>query len=418
MNVADTDGEPAARRTAPVAFVLATVLIAMLGVGLVWPILPKLINELAPGDISEAAYYYGIIATVYALAQFVASPLLGSLSDAYGRKPILIISQAGLVLDYLLLALAPNLWWLAFARLISGVFGATITTANAYMADITSPEDRSRNFGLIGATFGVGFIIGPLMGGILGEIDLRLPFYVAAGLALANVVFGLLVVPESLPPEKRRTFSAADTNPVRIIRRVAQFPALAPLLFALFITNIAQRGLEAIWVLYTEFRFGWGVFEAGFSLAFVGVMFIIVQGGLVGPVVKQFGEWKTVTGGFFLSSIAMAFYSIVDKAWMVFPLIAVHILGNALAGPALSAIASKSVADNEQGMLQGTLSSINSLAIIIGPFAASMVLATVTRPDPVMNLPGAWFILASVTFALASALVLRRMLSPGHETGS
>lgn len=405
--MADTSPSPE-RRTVSVTFVLATVFISMLGIGLIWPILPRLVDELTPGEISEAAFFYGLIATVYALAQFLASPLLGALSDAYGRKPLLVISQSGLAIDYMIMALAPNLWWLAAARLVSGIFGATVTTANAYMADISEPEDRSRNFGLIGATFGVGFIAGPLLGGLLGEIDIRLPFYVAAGLAFVNAMFGLLLVPESLPDDKRDPFIISEANPLRVIRRITAFPALAALLTALFITNIAQRGLEAIWVLYTEFRFGWGSAEAGFSLAFVGLMFVIVQGGLVGPVVKRFGEWTTVMGGFFLSAVAMAWYAVADQAWMVYPLIAIHVLGNALAGPALTAIASKTVPDKEQGRLQGTMSAINSLAIIIGPLIASMVLAAVARPDPPISLPGAWFLFSAIAFAFAAVIVLRK----------
>ncbi len=409
-------------RSASVAFILATVFLSMLGVGPVWPILPKLVDELAPGSISEAAFFYGLIATVYALAQFLASPLLGALSDSHGRKPVLVISQVGLALDYLLLALAPNLWWLALARLVSGIFGATVTTANAYMADIKEPEHRSRNFGLIGATFGVGFIAGPLIGGLLGEIDLRLPFYVAAVLALTNAAFGLFVVPESLPPSQREPFEAANANPLRVMRRITAFPALAVLLTALFIGNIAQRGLESIWVLYTEFRFGWGTAEAGASLAFVGLMFVVVQGGLIGPVVKRFGEWTVVTGGYAVAAIAMASYGLISRAWMTYPLIALHVIGIALANPALTAIASRAVPAKDQGKLQGTLSAINSLAIIIGPLAASMVLSAVTRPDPMINLPGAWFIFSGFAFVIASAIVLRKRnalkLNPDPGNGS
>lgn len=401
-------------RAASKAFILATIVIDMLGVGLAWPILPKLIEELTPGGISEAAFIYGLIATVYALAQFLFSPLLGLLSDAYGRKPVLVLAQGGLAIDYMVMAFAPNLWWLVAARLAAGILGATMSTANAYMADITRPEQRSRNFGYIGAAFGIGFIIGPLLGGVLGDIDLRLPFYVAAALAFANFLYGWLLVPESLPPEKRQPMVMSDASPFRALRRLVRFPVLYPLLIALFLTNIAQRGLEAIWVLYTEFRFGWDVGDAGISLAFVGLMFVIVQGGLVGPVVKRFGEWATVTVGFLLSAVALALYGIATVGWMVYPLIALHVLGNALAGPALNAICSKTVPDTEQGLLQGTLSSVNSLAIIIGPLGASMVLSAVTRDNPLINLPGAWFVIGAILFATGFAIVaLRRPGVPG-----
>ena len=398
-------------RGASKAFILATIVINMLGVGLAWPILPKLIEELTPGGISEAAFVYGLIATVYALAQFAFSPLLGTLSDAVGRRPVLVLSQAGLAIDYLVMAVAPNLWWLVAARLVAGVLGATITTANAYMADISAPEDRSRNFGYVGAAFGIGFIIGPLFGGLLGDIDLRLPFFVAAVLAFANFLFGLLIIPESLSPDKRRPFRLSEANPLRALQRLTRFPVLYPLLVALFLTNIAQRGLEAIWVLYTEFRFGWDVGDAGLSLAFVGLMFVAVQGGLVGPVVRRFGEWTTVTAGFLLSTTALALYGIATDGWMVYPLIALHVLGNALAGPALNAICSRTVPETEQGLLQGILSSVNSLAIIIGPLSASMVLAAVTRDQPVVDLPGAWFIFGAVLFGTGFLIVARRKLA-------
>ncbi len=397
MSQSSDEGEPGGR--APVTFVLVVTVINMLGVGLAWPILPKLVEEFTGGDISNAAFIYGFIASAYAVAMFLFSPFMGALSDAWGRKPVLLIAQAGLGIDYLIMAFAPNLWWLAAARFVAGMLGATMSTANAYMADISSPEERSKNFGRIGAAFGIGFIAGPLIGGLLGAIDIRLPFLFAAGLIAANIVFGIFALPESLPQQNRKPLREATINPLLAIARLTRFPALYPLLAALFLTNIAQRGLEAIWVLYTEFRFGWTVRDAGFSLAFVGLMFVIVQGFLVGPVVKRFGEWRTVTAGFLTSTIALACYGIATQGWMVYPLIAIHVLGNALAGPALNAICSKTVPANEQGLLQGTLSSINSVAVIIGPFAASMVLAAVTVNSPVINLPGAWFMIGALLFA-------------------
>lgn len=392
-------------KKAPVVFVLIVTLLNMLGVGLAWPILPKLVEQLAGGGISNAAFIYGFIATAYAVAMFLFSPFMGALSDAWGRKPVLLISQAGLGIDYLVMAFAPDLVWLVVARIVAGMLGATSATANAYMADISSPEERSRNFGLIGAAFGIGFIAGPLIGGVLGAIDIRLPFLFAAGLIAANLVFGLVALPESLAPGNRRPLSSSSINPVNAISRLTRFPMLYPLLAALFLTNIAQRGLEAIWVLYTEFRFGWDVRDAGFSLAFVGVMFVIVQGVLVGPVVKRIGEWRTVICGFLASAVALASYGIATQGWMVYPLIAIHVTGNALAGPALNAICSKTVPADEQGLLQGTLSSINSVAVIIGPLAASMVLAAVSAPNPPVNLPGAWFIIGALLFASGFLMV-------------
>lgn len=400
---ADAGGQSGGR--APVTFILIVTVINMLGVGLAWPILPKLVEELSGGGISNAALIYGIIAAAYALAQFAFSPLIGALSDAWGRKPVMLLSQAGLCIDYVVMAFAPNLAWLVAARILAGVLGATVSTANAYMADISTPENRSRNFGYVGAAFGAGFIAGPLIGGVLGAIDLRLPFLFAAILVGANLVFGLIALPESLPVANRRRFGASSVSPFGALFRLVRFPMLYPLIGALFMTNIAQRGLESIWVLYTGFRFGWNVRDASFSLAFVGAMFVLVQGFMVGPAVARLGEWRTVTIGFVASAIAVTAYGFVTTGWMVYPLIAVQVTGNALAGPALNAICSKTVPADEQGLLQGTLSSVNSVAIIIGPLAASVVFAAVSAKNPVLDLPGAWFIIAGLLFAAGGLLI-------------
>lgn len=290
-------------------FILTTVIINMIGVGLAWPVLPKLVQEMGNGSISDAAYIYAIVGILFALSQFLFSPLIGNLSDRYGRRPVLLISLTGLGFDYLLTAFAPSYFWLGVIRFFGGIFAATITTANAYAADISTPEDRAKNFGFIGAAFGVGFILGPLLGGWLGAIDIRLPFIVAAGLAAINVIFGLIALPESLPENGRRALQWSETNPFKALRRIAAFPALAPLMIGLFITATAQRGLEATWVLYLDFRFNWGIRPAAWSLAFVGVMYFIVQGFAVGPVVKRFGEWKVVIAGFAISGFSFLFYS-------------------------------------------------------------------------------------------------------------
>ena len=387
----------------------------MLGVGLAWPVLPKLIQQMGGGDVSGAAFTYGVLAGGFALAQFFFQPLAGALSDRFGRKPVLLAALAGSGADFAIIAFAPSLFWLAVARILGGVFAATNSTANAYMADVSAPEDRSRNFGLVGAAFGFGFIAGPLVGGMLGDIDLRLPFLFAAGLAALNLVFGLVFLPESLAPEHRKAFSLASANPFGALARMGRLPGLVPLMAAFLLAAVAQRGLEAIWVLFLDFRFGWGVREASFSLAFVGLMFVIVQGVLVGPVVARFGEWRTVAGGFLLSSASLAAYGLATEAWMVFPLIALHILGDALAIPALNAICSQAAPRNEQGLVQGTLGAVNSLAVIIGPFSASMVLGFVTAPGAVLPLPGAWFLL-SAAFFLAGALIVRRKTPNLHKT--
>jgi DHA1 family tetracycline resistance protein-like MFS transporter len=397
----------AARRRA-LAVILMTVVINMIGVGLAWPILPKLIQTMGSGTVSDAAAAYAIIGTIYALAQFLFSPLIGMISDKFGRRPVMLVTLAGLTVDYIFAALAPTLVWLAFARLVGGIFGATVTTANAYATDISEPEERARIFGLIGAAFGAGFILGPLLGGILGEIDIRLPFYAAACLGALNLVFAFFFLPESLDEDRRRTRPDwREANPLASLSKIARFPALMPLLIALLITATAQRGLEGTWVLYTEFRFGWGLREAAWSLAFVGLMYVIVQGFLVGPVVRRIGDWPTVITGFAVSCLSLALYGIATTGWMVYPLIALYVIGNGLGAPALTAICSKSVDGDRQGQLQGTLQAINAMAIVIGPLFASLVLAHVSSVDPIVNVPGLWFIGGAFVFALAVVLAIR-----------
>ena len=390
------------------AVILATILINMTGVGLAWPILPELIQSMGSGAVSEAAAAYAVIGSIYAVAQFLFAPLIGMVSDKYGRRPVLLVALAGLAVDYVFAALAPNLVWLAFARLVGGVLGATIPVATAYMTDISSPEDRARNFGLIGAAFGLGFILGPLLGGFLGAIDIRLPFWAAAGLATLNFAFAWAVLPETITEGSRNPHPKwREAGPVASIRRIGSFPALMPLLIALLIAAIAQRGVEATWVLYTEFRFGWTVRDAAWSLAFVGVMYVIVQGFLVGPVVRIVGDWRTVIAGFALSCAALGLYTFAGRGWMVYPLIALLVLGNGLGGPALTAIASKSVDAERQGQLQGTLQSVNALAIIFGPLLASLVLAQVAAEPPTIDFPGLWFAVGAVGFVIALVLALR-----------
>ncbi|MDZ7824383.1 MAG: TCR/Tet family MFS transporter [Ahrensia sp.] len=406
-----------AEKSRALAFIVFTVTINMIGVGIAWPVLPKLVQEMGNVDLSSAAYTYAFIGIVFAISQFLFSPLLGNLSDRFGRKPVLIVSLFGLGFDYLLTALAPTYFWLAVVRFVGGMFAATITTANAYAADISTPEDRARNFGFIGAAFGVGFILGPLLGGWLGSIDIRYPFYAAAALALANGIFGWIILPESLADTNRRKFDLSETNPIRALKRVAAFPSLSALLISLFITATAQRGLEATWVLYVDFRFGWDIRQAAWSLAFVGIMYFIVQGFAVGPIVKRYGEWRTVIAGFSIAGFSFLFYAVADQGWMMYPLIALYAIGNGIGAPALNAICSKTVPEDRQGQLQGALQSVNAMAVIIGPFAASIILGHVSSSNPMINLPGAWFVLCGIAFAIALWLTIRanqRLKLAGH----
>ena len=275
-------------RASPLTFIILTVVIDMLGVGLAWPILPQLVRELSGLEVSNAAFVYGALMSGFALIQFLISPFVGMLSDRYGRRPILLISLGGLSIDYIILALAPNLAWLVIARIVAGLFSATVSTANAYIADVTPKKDRAAAFGMLGAAFGIGFTIGPLIGGVLGGIDLQYPFYLAAALAFGNMIFGYFILPESLPVEKRTPLDPKRANPFKAMKYIGRYPSLTVLLIALFLSGIAQQGLQGIWVLWTEVEFNWGVAEAGYSLAWVGVCMAFVQGYLVRKVVPRF----------------------------------------------------------------------------------------------------------------------------------
>lgn len=388
----------------------------MMGVGLAYPLLPKLIQGVGDHTLSQAAFYNGLIAVLYALAQFAFSPLLGNLSDAYGRRPVLLTAQTGLALDYFLMALAPSLWWIAVARFVSGVFGATVSTATAYVADISTPENRARNFGLIGMAFGIGFVIGPFLGGLLGEIDIQLPFLISGLPVTANVIFGLFVLPESLPAHSRRAFVGfRASNPFTALRMLVRLPQLTPYLVCFFLVFMAQRGLESIWVLYTDFRFGWGVREAAFSLAFVGLMYIIVQGFLVGRLVSRFGEPAVIGAGYLLASASLLLFAVTEQAPIAVLLVGLFILGAASAEPALKSLSSSMVGRDRQGLLQGAIGSVNSLVIILAPLSANLVLANVSGPAPLAPLPGAWFYLGSVFF-LVAWVVFRRSLPAGRNT--
>ncbi|MEM1038391.1 MAG: TCR/Tet family MFS transporter [Pseudomonadota bacterium] len=403
---ASATGGPASKAPkAALLFIILTVVIDMLGVGLAWPILPQLIKELGGGSLSESAILYGVLVSAFALVQFCLGPFVGMLSDRYGRRPVLLISLGGLGIDYIILALAPNLAWLVIARILAGFFSATVSTANAYIADITPKEGRAAAFGMLGAAFGIGFTVGPLIGGVLGAVDLQYPFYLAAGLSFANLIFGYFMLPESLPKEKRQPIDFAKANPFKALLYIKRYAALAVLLMALFLTGIAQQGLQGIWVLWTEAQFGWGVAGAGYSLAWVGICMAFVQGYLVRIVVPKFGERNVIYGGFMISALSFAFLPFFNEGWMVYTGIFVHILGWGTAGPALNAVMSQNVPDTEQGLLQGTISSVNTLTMIIGPLFATQVFALSTGPNALFQMPGAYYFFGAALFLLTLVII-------------
>ena len=314
-------------------FILITLFIDILGIGIIVPVLPELVKELIAGDpatvegsiseqaaISRAGLYVGVIGAAYATMQFFFAPILGSLSDRFGRRPIILASLFGLGIDFLIQGLAPNIAWLFVGRIFAGIMGASFTAANAYIADVSAPENRARNYGLVGMMFGLGFTIGPAFGGMLSLIGLRVPFFVAAGLALVNWLYGYFVLPESLPPENRSSFSFRKANPLGALIHLRKYPLVAGLAVVFVCTSLAQRGLENVWVLYTSFRYDWGTFANGLALCLVGMTSSLVQGGMVRPAVQRFGERRTATLGIAVSGTAFLCYGLASQGWMI-PLI-------------------------------------------------------------------------------------------------
>ena len=373
----------------------------MMGVGLVWPILPNLVQELAGGTISQTAALYGAIAVVFSLMQFLFAPLMGALSDRFGRRPVMLLALVGLGMDNIMLALAPTIGWMFLGRALGGIFGATFSIANAYIADSTDEEDRAAGFGMIGAAFGIGFIIGPLAGGLLGEIDSRLPFYFAAALSFINVIFGYFFLEETLPPEKRSKTSLFKANPLSAISWITTSRVLLLIGVALFLVNTMQRGLEGIWVLFTQHQYGWGSQEAGFSLAIVGISYVFVQGFLVRKVVPAFGETRVIAAGLTLSATMYLILSFNTIGWLGYVGIIPHVIGWGCAAPALQSIASRQVGADSQGLLQGSLTGISGLAAIIGPAISTGTFSWFTSKNAPYTYPGAYFALGAIVLLIA-----------------
>ena len=394
-------------RKAAMIFILITVFIDVLGIGIIIPILPELIKDFAGGSTALAGRWFGVLAASYALAQFIFAPVLGSLSDRVGRRPVILIALFGLGVDYVIMGFAPTLGWLFVGRLLAGVMGASITTANAYIADVSKPENRARNFGLIGVSFGLGFIFGPALGGILGGIDLRLPFFVSAGLALVNWLYGFFVLPESLPPEKRDAFSWKKANPIGSLVVLGSYPLVAGLTAVFVFVVLAQRGLETVWVLYTGHKFGWDEQATGLSLALVGMMAAIVQGGLVQPIVKRLGERRAILYGLVIAVITYLGYGLATAGWMLLAFIIFGSIGG-VAGPAIQSLVAGAVPSEDQGKVQGGIQSLMSLTSIVAPLIFTTGLFSYfTSPSAPFELPGAPFLLGAVMYALAFVSLLR-----------
>jgi MFS transporter, DHA1 family, tetracycline resistance protein len=394
-------------------FILVTVAIDSIGFGLIIPVLPSLLKELIGVSAAEAAPWGGFLAVTYAAMNFLSGPALGNLSDRYGRRPVLLISLATLGLDYLLMGFAHSIWLLFLGRLLSGISGATMATAKAYVADVTPSEDRAKAFGLVGAAFGIGFVFGPAIGGILGDIDARAPFFAAAALSFVNVLYGFFILPESLHEKNRRPFRLARANPMGAFLHLAKLPMVRWLLVAVALFHFAHFVYPATWNFHADARYQWGSQKIGWSLMAVGVGFTIVQGGLMGVVLRRLGPAKTAIFGLACNVIAFVGFACATQPWMIFAWIPIAALG-AVGGPAVNALMSARVPGNSQGELQGALSSVQALANITSPIVMTQVLSFFVGGSVFAPFYGAAFVLAAV-LTLLSLLPLTIGLRVGRS---
>ncbi|MFT4715117.1 MAG: DHA1 family tetracycline resistance protein-like MFS transporter [Paracoccaceae bacterium] len=389
-----------ASKKLPVIFLLITVALDSIGIGIIMPVMPDLLLELGATDLSQAATWGGVMAATFAVMQFLFGPTIGNLSDRFGRRPVLLVSLAALSVDYLIMGFAHSVWLLVIGRIIGGITSATQSTASAYMADISSDEERAANFGLIGAAFGVGFILGPLIGGLLGEFGSRAPFFAAAALAAANTIFGLFVLSETVTDEIRRPFSWARANPIGAFKHMGKLPGVRRLMVVFFFYNIAFFVYPSVWAYYTQERFGWDAGMVGISLAVFGASMAVVQGGLIRVIIPKFGEHRTVVLGFSITVVAFLIYSLAFEGWHIFVLAPLTSLG-VVAGPALQGIMSRTAHADQQGELQGILSSISAIGVIISPLLMTNIFSYFTRDGTPFYFPGAPFILSMALVLLA-----------------
>lgn len=409
----DTAVAPRPGRAA-LAFIFITVLLDMMALGMVAPVLPRLVAHFLNGDTSTAAAVYGLFNTVFALMQFFFSPLIGTLSDRFGRKPVILASNLGLGLNYVLMAWSPNLFWLFLGRVISGVTGASFGTASAYIADTTPADERAHAFGMLGAAFGVGFVIGPALGGLLGEFSPKLPFWVAAGFSLANALYGLFVLPESLTPEHRTGFSWRRANPVGALGLLRSHPELLALAGVVFLSNLAQVSLPSTVVLYVTHRYHWTPTWVGVTMALVGVALIVVQVGVVGRVVRNFGARAGLVAGLAFGAVGLLICGLAPNGkvfWLGIPVIALW----GISGAAAQGIMTRHVGPSEQGQLQGANASLVGIAELIGPSIFTLTFAYFVQAGQPMARSGAPFILASVLLALAAGWAFIATRSEGEE---
>ncbi len=393
------------KRGAAIGFIFVTLLIDVMGIGIIVPMMPYLISNLTHTNMSGASKYAGILMTAYSAMQFFFSPILGGLSDQYGRRPIILGSLIGFCLDYLFLANAPNFYWLFVGRIIAGIMGSSITTAQAYIADISNAENRAKNFGMVGAAFGLGFIIGPLIGSFLVEINLKLPFYISAGLTLLNAIYGYFVLPESLSLENRRPFDWRRANPFGSMKHLFKYHPLVLILIAgFFCIQFASQVQQSTWNYFTIKVFHWSPVEVGYSLAFVGFIVVIVQGGLIRLITPRIGETKSIYLGLVFSACGYILLAFASESWMMYAFMIPLGLGG-LAGPALQSSISQQVGPDEQGELQGGLTGLQSLSAILGPIFFTNLFAHFSADQ--FNFPGAAFLASGIIILISLGVIFR-----------
>ena len=404
-----------AMRGAAVAFIFVTILLDTLALGVIIPVLPRLVESFVDNDTASAARIFGLFGTAWAAMQFLFSPILGGLSDRFGRRPVVLLSNFGLALDYVLMALAPSLSWLFAGRVISGITSASISTSFAYIADITPPERRAAVFGKVGAAFGAGFILGPALGGLLGGADPRLPFWVAAGLSFANTLYGLLILPESLPRDRRSPFRWKSANPAGALHLLRTDRVLTGLSVVNFIAQLAHVVLPSTFVLYATYRYGWNASTVGLTLAMVGICAMAVQGAAIGPIVKRLGERRALLLGLGCGAVGFLIFGAAPSGplfWLGIPVMALW----GVAGAATQALMTRLVAPDQQGQLQGATNSVQSVSQLVGPFLFTLTFAWFIGAQAPLKLPGAPFLLASMLLVLALSIAARVLARVAPDT--
>lgn len=395
---------------AAIGFIFITLLIDVIGFGIIIPVMPKLLSGMLHIDINETSTYGGYLLFAFAVAQFVFSPVIGNLSDRYGRRPVLLISLLGFGIDYLILAFAPDYWWFLIGRIIAGITGASFTTASAYIADISTSETRSKNFGMVGAAFGLGFIFGPMIGGALATFGTKVPFYTAAGLSFANFLYGYFILPESLLPENRRSFDFKRANPLGSLMQLSKYSEIRSLLLAFIFLSLGAHAVQSTWNYFTMYRFGWSEAMVGYSLGLVGLIVAFVQAFLAQKSAYFLGLERSIVTGFGLYTIGMFLFSVASQTWMMYVFLIPYCFGG-IAMPNLQSYMAGHVAPNQQGELQGGLTSLMSLSTIFGPLVMTHVFYFFTTDKAPFYFPGAAFFLGGIMMGASMFITWKALLS-------